>query len=140
MMTGNIDGLMILSFQSATNKLSAVYISTPRFSLHAVFFLYPLILVPVPIQLGKIASKSNKLGICYPCICNLYESNEQKIKSITRRIHVFTKSVPFLQPFSIVFTVVRFLLDNSYNGFRLRKCYDVDQRGGQYIGMWIGNF
>ena len=27
-----------------------------------VIFFYPLILVPVPIQLGKIASKSNELG------------------------------------------------------------------------------
>jgi hypothetical protein len=49
------------------------------------FFFYPLVLVPVPIQLGKMTSKSNKLGICYHCICNLYKPNEQKIKSINKK-------------------------------------------------------
>ena len=32
-------------------------------TMQSVIFFYPLILVPVPIQLGKMASKSNELKI-----------------------------------------------------------------------------
>ena len=33
------------------------------FGLISAIFFYPLVLVPVPIQLGKMASKSNELKI-----------------------------------------------------------------------------
>ena len=36
----------------------------------AILF-FPLLLVPVPIQLGKMASKSNELGFFYQYTCNV---------------------------------------------------------------------
>jgi hypothetical protein len=49
-------------------KISRVHL---LYKIYPVFFFYPLVLVPVPFQLGKIASKLDKSGICYHCICNL---------------------------------------------------------------------
>ena len=55
----------------------------------AAIFFYPLVLVPVPIQLGKNGVKIIKIGIYYQCTCNVkFISKEEKSKNKARWINL----------------------------------------------------
>ena len=75
-------GLLKFLYPAFTHVQCAFTLSTTTaLPIDAAFFLYPLVLVPVPTQLGKIASKSNKLGIFWQCIGKLFLTLKKGLKT-----------------------------------------------------------